>query len=72
MHNDFQREIPYALFFPELIKSTMRGWGAGQLADGMIQETLVGAGGWGGGGHISCWTHRVVHMLLLLFRRRVA
>ena len=26
VHNDFQREIPYVLFYPDLVENVMRAW----------------------------------------------
>lgn len=40
VHNDFQRELPYLLFFPELLESVMRAWAKYQHPEGWIQETL--------------------------------
>ena len=41
VHNDYQRHMPYALFFPELIKNVMTtGWAKLQQDDGMITESL--------------------------------
>ena len=42
VHNDFQREIPYVLFYPELVKNVMRAWAEFQSEDGHIRETLAG------------------------------
>ena len=45
VHNDYQRQMPYALFFPDLVKNVMTtGWAKLQQADGMITESL--SGGW--------------------------
>lgn len=41
VHNDFQREIPYVLFYPDLVKKVMRAWAKYQSEDGHIVETLV-------------------------------
>lgn len=41
VHNDFQREIPYVLFYPDLVESVMRAWAKFQSDDGHILETLV-------------------------------
>ena len=41
VHNDFQRELPYALFFPDLVKNVMRAWARFQHPDGHIVETLA-------------------------------
>ena len=40
VHNDFQRELPYLVFFPELLESVIRAWADYQAPEGMIQETL--------------------------------
>ena len=40
VHNDFQRELPYLLFFPELLENVVRAWGEHQHPEGWIQETL--------------------------------
>jgi hypothetical protein len=43
VHNDYQRSMPYALFFPDLVKNTMTtGWAKHQQPDGMITESLSG------------------------------
>ena len=43
VHNDYQRQMPYALFFPDLVKNVMTtGWAKLQQADGMITESLSG------------------------------
>ena len=42
VHNDFQREIPYVLFYPDLVKNVMRAWAEFQSEDGHIRETLAG------------------------------
>ena len=41
VHNDFQREIPYVLFYPDLVESVMRAWAKFQSDDGHIVETLA-------------------------------
>ena len=41
VHNDFQREIPYVLFYPDLVENVMRAWAELQCVDGHILETLV-------------------------------
>ena len=41
VHNDFQREIPYVLFYPDLVENVMRAWTELQCVDGHILETLV-------------------------------
>ena len=41
VHNDFQREIPYVLFYPDLVKNVMRAWAKYQSKDGHIVETLA-------------------------------
>lgn len=41
VHNDFQREIPYVLFYPDLVKNVMRAWAKYQGEDGHIVETLA-------------------------------
>ena len=41
VHNDFQREIPYVLFYPDLVKNVMRAWAKYQSEDGHIVETLA-------------------------------
>lgn len=41
VHNDFQREIPYVLFYPDLVKNVMRAWAEYQSSDGHIVETLA-------------------------------
>eukprot|EP01119_Soliformovum_irregulare_P015281 TRINITY_DN4283_c0_g1_i3.p1 TRINITY_DN4283_c0_g1~~TRINITY_DN4283_c0_g1_i3.p1 ORF type:complete len:999 (+),score=216.10 TRINITY_DN4283_c0_g1_i3:447-2999(+) len=40
VHNDLQRELPYALFFHDLEMNKMHAWAKGQLPNGMIQEGL--------------------------------
>ena len=40
VHNDFQRELPYLIFFPELLDNVVRAWARYQHPDGWIQETL--------------------------------
>ncbi|XP_068694647.1 uncharacterized protein [Montipora foliosa] len=40
VHNDFQREIPYVLFYPDLVENVMRAWAKYQRPDGHILETL--------------------------------
>ncbi|XP_078367102.1 uncharacterized protein LOC144651095 isoform X2 [Oculina patagonica] len=40
VHNDFQRELPYLMFFPELLESVVRAWARYQHPAGYIQETL--------------------------------
>lgn len=59
VHNDYQRQMPYVLFFPDFVKNTMTtGWRKLQQADGMITESLsggcMGATGTldGGGGRV--------------------
>ena len=43
VHNDYQRHMPYALFYPTLIKNVMStGWAKHQATNGMIQESLSG------------------------------
>ena len=43
VHNDYQRQMPYALFFPEFVKNTMTtGWAKLQKANCMITESLSG------------------------------
>eukprot|EP00656_Telonema_subtile_P055540 TRINITY_DN8636_c0_g2_i1.p1 TRINITY_DN8636_c0_g2~~TRINITY_DN8636_c0_g2_i1.p1 ORF type:complete len:1042 (-),score=198.12 TRINITY_DN8636_c0_g2_i1:161-3286(-) len=43
VHNDYQRQLPYAVFFPQLVQNTMTtGWAKLQQADGMITESLSG------------------------------
>ena len=39
--NDFQREIPYGLFYPDLVENVMRAWVKYQSDDGHIVETLA-------------------------------
>ena len=41
VHNDFQREIPYVLFYSDLVKNVMRAWAKYQSKDGHIVETLA-------------------------------
>ena len=41
VHNDFQREIPYVLFYPKLVENVMRAWAEYQSDDGHIVETLA-------------------------------
>lgn len=41
VHNDFQREIPYVLFYPKLVENVMRAWAEYQSEDGHIVETLA-------------------------------
>ena len=41
VHNDFQREIPYVLFYPDLVENVMRAWAKYQSEDGHIVETLA-------------------------------
>lgn len=41
VHNDFQREIPYVLFYPDLVMNVMRAWAKHQSKDGHIVETLA-------------------------------
>lgn len=59
VHNDYQRHVPYAVFYPDLIKNTMEtGWSKLQQSNGMIVESLsggcMGATGTldGGGGRV--------------------
>ena len=40
VHNDFQREIPYVLFYPDLVENVMRAWAKYQRPDGHILEAL--------------------------------
>ena len=40
VHNDFQRALPYALFFPDLLENVLRAWAKFQAPSGMIKETL--------------------------------
>lgn len=40
VHNDFQRELPYVLFFPDLLENVVRAWARFQHPAGYIQETL--------------------------------
>ena len=40
VHNDFQRALPYALFYPDLLENVVRAWARFQDPNGMIQETL--------------------------------
>lgn len=40
VHNDFQRELPYLIFFPELLENVVRAWARYQHPGGWIQETL--------------------------------
>lgn len=43
VHNDYQRHVPYAIFFPELVMNTMEsGWAVHQQPNGMITESLSG------------------------------
>ena len=43
VHNDYQRHMPYALFFPTLVKNVMSsGWRNLQQPNGMITESLSG------------------------------
>jgi non-lysosomal glucosylceramidase len=43
VHNDYQRQMPYALFFPSLVKNVMTtGWAKLQQSNGMITESLSG------------------------------
>jgi uncharacterized protein (DUF608 family) len=43
VHNDYQRQMPYALFFPSFVKNVMTtGWAKLQNANGMITESLSG------------------------------
>jgi non-lysosomal glucosylceramidase len=43
VHNDYQRQMPYALFFPSFVKNVMTtGWAKLQNANGMIAESLSG------------------------------
>ena len=43
VHNDYQRQMPYALFFPAFVKNVMTtGWARHQNANGMIDEMLSG------------------------------
>ena len=41
VHNDYQRHIPYLLYFPETEKNKLRQHAANQQADGMINEVLI-------------------------------
>ena len=41
VHNDFQREIPYVLFYPDLVENVMRASAKYQSDDGHIVETLA-------------------------------
>ena len=41
VHNDFQREIPYVLFYPDLVENVMQAWAKYQSQDGHILETLA-------------------------------
>lgn len=59
VHNDYQRHIPYAVFYPSLVMDTMEsGWAKLQQSNGMITESLSGGcmGGTGtldgGGGRV--------------------
>ncbi|XP_031550637.1 uncharacterized protein LOC116288065 [Actinia tenebrosa] len=47
VHNDFQRELPYVLFFPGLLENVVRAWAKSQLPNGIIPEALQGQFG--------CW-----------------
>ena len=40
VHNDFQRELPYMLFFPDLLENVVRAWAKYQQEDGLVMETL--------------------------------
>ena len=40
-HNDFQGEIPYVLFYPDLVENVMRACAKYQSDDGHIVETLA-------------------------------
>jgi len=44
VHNDYQRHIPYILYFPETEKQKLRAHAMTQQADGMVQEELSGGG----------------------------
>ena len=41
VHIDFQREIPYVLFYPDLVENVMRAWAKYQSDDGHIVEALA-------------------------------
>ena len=41
VHHDFQREIPYVLFYPDLVENVMRAWAKYQSDDGHIVEALA-------------------------------
>ena len=40
-HNDFQGEVPYVLFYPDLVENVMRACAKYQSDDGHIVETLA-------------------------------
>ena len=42
VHNDYQRHMPYILYFPETEKQKIRAHAVTQQGDGMIQEELSG------------------------------
>eukprot|EP01087_Luapelamoeba_hula_P006034 TRINITY_DN16187_c0_g1_i1.p1 TRINITY_DN16187_c0_g1~~TRINITY_DN16187_c0_g1_i1.p1 ORF type:complete len:1054 (-),score=97.01 TRINITY_DN16187_c0_g1_i1:147-3308(-) len=42
VHNDYQRHMPYMIYFPETEKQKLLAHGAKQLSNGMIQEELSG------------------------------
>ena len=43
VHNDYQRHVPFTLFFPSLVKNVMTtGWAKLQQPNGMITESLSG------------------------------
>ena len=46
VHNDYQRALPYILYFPETEANKLRQHRANQDTSGMIQEELIG-GCWG-------------------------
>ncbi|KAK3739472.1 hypothetical protein QZH41_020504 [Actinostola sp. cb2023] len=48
VHNDFQRELPYIIFFPGLLENVVRAWAKSQHESGLILEALQGQYG--------CWS----------------
>ena len=41
VHNDYQRHLPYLLYFPDTEKNKLRQHAANQEADGLINEVLI-------------------------------
>jgi hypothetical protein len=67
VHNDYQRQMPYALFFPSFVKNVMTtGWAKLQKANGMITESLSG-GCMGGTGTLDSGGGRVMGDVSTIF-----